>query len=276
MRHIMVGLVLLGLLSAGSAASGQGRDARVDPRVVANWLPQEDPWQSWEALPVAAYCRLYVEQGRIGGARRGAWRDEYGSAGRDRRSADALPGIVVALAFLAVVSLVFWLIKSGALGYRPRIAGNRGAVTGGHLIPQVEGPQQRTQHADLEGGQLLQGRGRPVVVRLELVEHGGVGAAGTDGGHVLAGEFHRLLHLGVGVLLGFGNHLGFAAPSWLVGLRAPECYWVRNVPMLSPATTRAMFPGVDRLKNLMSRLLSRARAMAVASATLRSRARNSS
>ena len=44
---------------------------------------------------------------------------------------------------------------AGALGDRPRVAGDRGGVPGGHLVAQVERAQHRAQHPDLEAGQLL-------------------------------------------------------------------------------------------------------------------------
>ena len=44
---------------------------------------------------------------------------------------------------------------AGPLGDRPRVAGDRGRVAGGHLVAQVERAQHRAQHPDLEAGQLL-------------------------------------------------------------------------------------------------------------------------
>src|SRR5699024_6097986 len=118
-----------------------------------------------------------------------------------------------------------------------------------------------------EGGELLERRRSAVVVRLDLREHGGVRAPRADGGQVLPDVIHRVLHLVLGVLLDVGDHA--VSPSFLVGSSR-----VTSVPISSPRTTRAMLPGTERLKKTMLRLLSRASAMAVASATFRSSERN--
>ena len=47
------------------------------------------------------------------------------------------------------------LREAGALRDRPRVARDGGRVPGGHLVPQVEGAEQRAQHPDLEAGQLF-------------------------------------------------------------------------------------------------------------------------
>ena len=54
-----------------------------------------------------------------------------------------------------VDELLFLFREAGAVGDRPRVAGDRRRVAGGHLVPQVERAQQGAQHADLEAGQLL-------------------------------------------------------------------------------------------------------------------------
>ena len=54
-----------------------------------------------------------------------------------------------------VDELLFLLREAGALGDRPRVAGDGGRVARGHLVPEVERAQQGAQHADLEAGQLL-------------------------------------------------------------------------------------------------------------------------
>ena len=48
-----------------------------------------------------------------------------------------------------------WRGCAGALGDRPRVAGDGGGVPRGHLVAQVERAQHRAQHPDLEAGQLL-------------------------------------------------------------------------------------------------------------------------
>ena len=54
-----------------------------------------------------------------------------------------------------VHELLLALGEAGALGDRAAVARDGGAVTGGHLVAEVEGPQHRAQHSDLQARELL-------------------------------------------------------------------------------------------------------------------------
>src|ERR1700687_1284232 len=117
------------------------------------------------------------------------------------------------------------------------------------LVVDLHDQQSRLWRADL--GQLVE-RGRGAVVRNhDLVDEGGVRAAGPDAGELRGEVVDRLRHLRLCVAQYRINH-----PS------APT-----KVPISSPSTTRSMLPGSRRLKTTMGTLLSMQRVRAVLSIT---------
>src|SRR5690606_27713154 len=99
---------------------------------------------------------------------------------------------------------------------------------------------------DGEGAELLQRRGRPVVVDEDLAEHPGVGAAGADVAELLAGRLDRPVHL----LLGLEEDLVDHRVSFIVSSVAPGPAaagtlpsTVTSVPIFSPSSARVTLPG---------------------------------
>ena len=130
---------------------------------------------------------------------------------------------------------------------------------------------------DVEGRELVHRRRRAVVVDQDLVEHRRVGPAGADGGEVVLRDGDGLLHLLLGFEEGVVDHVGLLR-RFVVVVRwaGRHASGPMSVPIFSPWTARAMLPSSCMLKTTIGSRLSRHRLMAVASATLSPRPRNSS
>src|SRR5699024_8096816 len=140
----------------------------------------------------------------------------------------------------------------------------QGFLDGVHGGFVVGADEDGTSFLDGDRGELLQGGGRTVVVDHQLVEHGGVGAAGADGAEVFAHHFHGLVHLVFGLEKGLLDHscsLGLLLAGWAV----------TTVPIFSPLRAPATFPSMPMPNTRIVRALSRHRASAVESTTRRSR-----
>src|SRR5215216_2236277 len=110
------------------------------------------------------------------------------------------------------------------------------------------------QQAGLGGGdagQLLErGRGA-VVVDLEAVDQGGVGAAGADAAELLLGHLDGLAHLALRLPERVLDHR--CSPRCVSSASTASSFGPTTVPIGSPHTARRMLPSVSRSNTMMGR-----------------------
>src|SRR5690625_616888 len=142
------------------------------------------------------------------------------------------------------------------------------------LVVGVHGDHPRVDH--VEGGQLVQRRGRTVVIHRDPVEQGWVCPSGTNDAEIVLGDLDRLLHLLLGLEEALVDHRCSSRSVWgtrrcspstgssfhVVG-RSPAT----TVPMRSPRMARAMPSCSPTPKTTIGRLLSLHRLNAAGSAT---------
>ncbi|MPM66528.1 hypothetical protein SDC9_113437 [bioreactor metagenome] len=112
-----------------------------------------------------------------------------------------------------------------------------------------------------DGGNLLNGRGGPVIIHGNAVQHGGVGPAGTHGGKIRRHGLDALFHLVLVNLVLLFLHNGH---SFTI------------VPIFSPHTARMIFSGSFRANKSTGMWLSMDKDVAVESITVRCWASTSS
>src|SRR5258708_9602539 len=117
------------------------------------------------------------------------------------------------------------------------------------LVVDLHDQEARFGRADL--GELVERSRRAVVRNHDLVDQGGVGAAGANGLHLGPQKLDRL------------RQLLFRVPQDGVDHEAAPT----RVPISSPSTTRSMLPSVSRLKTTIGTLLSMHSVSAVLSMT---------
>src|SRR4051794_9816677 len=122
---------------------------------------------------------------------------------------------------------------------------------------------------DVDRRQLVQRRHRAVVVDDDPREHARGGTPGADARQVVLGHRDGLLHLLLGVEERFVDHGCSLLSRCEAQARSLSPGVLTRVPILSPATARAMLPSVSRLNTMIGIRLSMQRLNAVASATAR-------
>ena len=160
------------------------------------------------------------------------------------------------------------------VGFTPRSLSRMAFSMERHLAGVVGLDDRHARLGDGDRGHLRHRGRRAVVVHDDLVEHGGRGPAGAHRAEVLAGDRQGLVHPLLGVEQGVVDHGSSLHRRELVSRRRPRMTaaaqngWLISVPILSPATARAMLPSRNRLNTTIGIWLSMHRLMAVASATL--------
>ena len=146
------------------------------------------------------------------------------------------------------------------VGHQPDVALGDRLLDGAQdaAIPGLDDDLVRLRDAD--PGELVERRGRAVVLDVDALDERRRGATGPDALEVALHGLDRAAHLVVGIGDDLGAHAG--APPAAPG--APEM----RVPTGSPAATRVMLSGRLRSKTTMGRSFSMHRLTAVASRTL--------